>query len=285
MSITLITTNIYILDECLLPGSCLDNTDCVNEPGGYSCGCEEGYGDTGSGCIDLNECDDPAACDVNADCSNTPGSFSCVCRAGYGGNGLLCEDDNECRDLPDTGCDENANCVNDDGSYHCECYTGYDSPDGTAITGDCIPRNECIEFPGICPLPAVGGICIDMPPSENGYRCDCEDGYVYIEEFNFCQDFDECLTFPCPDGSLCTNLEPSYSCSCMPGYSQNGTLAPMGDGFCSEFDECALGVSNCNLTSSICVNTFGSHLCICKAGFISDGNGNCVVSMIFLNHF
>lgn len=28
----------------------------------------------------------------------------------------------------------------------------------------------------------------------------------------------------------------------------------------------------------MCVNTFGSHLCLCLPGYTKDGNGNCVVS-------
>ena len=61
-----------------------------------------------------------------------------------------------------------------------------------------------------------------------------------------------------------------------PGRSHKYKKQLSGDGSCTEFDECALGVSNCNLTTSICVNTFGSHVCLCKSGYIADVDGNCV---------
>jgi len=269
------------IDECLItPSVCTDNALCTNTVGSYSCGCDDGFqGPDPDTCEDINECDAvPAPCAAVATCSNNPGSFTCACPTGYSGNGFICEDIDECRVLPDTGCDDGANCINSPGSFSCECRSGYDSTNGTGVTGDCTPKNECLESP----CPTVGGICTDLPPEQNGYICSCEDGYQYIPNINFCEDVNECNEAPCTAGAVCTNSDPGFDCNCDTGFVQsNGTglfsfSNQVGDATCDEINECELGISSCNLTTSICVNTFGGHLCYCKPEYIDDGFGNCV---------
>ena len=87
--------------------------------------------------------------------------------------------------MKDPGCDENANCINDPGTYHCECLTGFDSPLGQATVGDCIPGNECDDVPSVCPEP--NGVCVDLHPNENGYRCECLSGWEYVPITHMCQ--------------------------------------------------------------------------------------------------
>lgn len=45
------------------------------------------------------------------------------------------------------------------------------------------------------------------------------------------------------------------------------------NGTCVDIDECAEKTSKCNKRAS-CVNTIGSHQCICEDGFTGDGE-NC----------
>jgi hypothetical protein len=147
------------------------------------------------------------------------------------------------------------------------------------MVGDCVPRNECVELVGICPTEVSGGLCIDLVPEDNGYMCSCVDGYAYNAALNFCTPINECLLNPCPTGASCIDLEPSYQCVCDLGYDTNGDLPPSGlldvDGSCEEFDECDLGVSNCDLDKSVCVNTIGSHFCLCFPAYFMDANNVC----------
>ncbi|CBY37716.1 unnamed protein product [Oikopleura dioica] len=222
------------IDECdIMPSVCTDNALCTNTVGSYSCGCDDGFqGPDPDTCEDINECDSVIApCAAVATCSNNPGSFTCACPTGYSGNGFICEDIDECRVLPDTGCDDGANCINSPGSFSCECRSGYDSVNGTGVTGDCTPKNECLDSPY---------------------------GYQYIPNINFCQDINECNEAPCTAGAVCTNNDPGFDCNCDTGFVQSN------------------GISSCNLTTSICVNTFGGHLCYCKPEYADDGFGNCV---------
>jgi hypothetical protein len=200
--------------------------------GSFTCGCEPGYsGPSADECEETDEClVDPDICSSDGTCHNTIGSFECICNPGYYGNGFICKDDNECQIGPNPACDNNAECVNDLGGYHCACRSGYTSPNGTAFTGDCVPRNECLEIFEICPDASVGGFCKDLAPEDsNGYECGCSAGYTYFPDINFCVDDNECEWSPCPDGASCINSEPGYSCECGGGYTTNGTLPPLGN--------------------------------------------------------
>jgi len=73
---------------------------------------------------------------------------------------------------------------------------------------------------------------------------------------------DDCLSNPCENGGVCTDLGDSFSCKCE------------GTGFeCTEcendIDECS-GVNNCD-TNAVCINTIGSFTCRCNPGFSGDG--------------
>ncbi|CAF2882084.1 unnamed protein product [Rotaria sp. Silwood2] len=51
-------------------------------------------------------------------------------------------------------------------------------------------------------------------------------------------------------------------CTCKLGYERNNVT-----GICTDIDECAMNVSNCNPESSTCNNTIGNYICDCKAGY------------------
>ncbi|CAF4938871.1 unnamed protein product, partial [Rotaria sp. Silwood2] len=51
-------------------------------------------------------------------------------------------------------------------------------------------------------------------------------------------------------------------CTCKLGYERNNVT-----GRCTDIDECAMNVSNCNPESSTCNNTIGNYTCDCIAGY------------------
>ena len=67
--------------------NCGDGTFCVNNNGGYTCACSDGYEqlsvdqDGLAMCFDADECaDNSHDCIPQADCNNTNGSFFCTCK-------------------------------------------------------------------------------------------------------------------------------------------------------------------------------------------------------------
>ncbi|KAH9606901.1 hypothetical protein KSS87_019735, partial [Heliosperma pusillum] len=69
-------------------------------------------------------------------------------------------------------------------------------------------------------------ICIGIEPDQDGYRCECKDGFAgnpYLPQG--CQDIDECegANNKCQEKEYCHNIEGSYICVCPKGYHGNGT--------------------------------------------------------------
>jgi hypothetical protein len=67
----------------------------------------------------------------------------------------------------------------------------------------------------------------------------------------------------CGDNAVCMGSDDNYTCTCMTGYSGNGT-------YCYDLDECKMESENCS-AYAFCTNTFGSYSCTCKKGYIGDG--------------
>ena len=93
-------------------------------------------------------------------------------------------------------------------------------------------------------------------------------------------DIDECAegTHNCDEGAKCNNTNGSFTCTCMEGYTGNGTT-------CVDNDECDLGTNNCDqkirhgspysydYIAALCTNTIGSFTCTCPEGY-NDKYGN-----------
>lgn len=45
-----------------------------------------------------------------------------------------------------------------------------------------------------------------------------------------------------------------------------------------DVDECSTGVASCH-KDALCINTAGLSFCVCKDGFIGDGENSCVRGM------
>ncbi|XP_032240944.2 tolloid-like protein 1 [Nematostella vectensis] len=114
------------IDECKEGGSSPCEQGCLNVPGGYLCGCYEGYFSLRDNphhvnCIDIDECErDNGGCSHN--CTNTYGDYFCSCPQGYylDKDQRTCKDSDECRL---SICSHT--CINTPGSYRCECKYGY----------------------------------------------------------------------------------------------------------------------------------------------------------------
>ncbi|XP_063714210.1 fibrillin-1-like [Symsagittifera roscoffensis] len=164
-------------------------------------------------------------------------------------NLLKTTEKNECAKLMQ-GCGP---CENFVGGYWCNCVTGF-QPD--FAEQNCLDVDECLENP--CDS---DGYCENNVGS---FECFCNQGYEG-NGFN-CSDVDECLDEEsCHWRASCTNHPGTHSCYCNAGYE--------GDD-CADVDECARGVSTCNVDTSSCVNTIGSFDCSCKAGFVKDQTGD-----------
>uniref|UniRef100_A0A8C5MW22 Mucin-like protein n=1 Tax=Leptobrachium leishanense TaxID=445787 RepID=A0A8C5MW22_9ANUR len=79
------------------------------------------------------------------------------------------------------------------------------------------------------------------------------------------EDIDECQVPDrnCHKSATCTNTPGSYYCSCLKGFSGNGTQ-------CMDIDECQYNGTIC-VYNSQCINTVGSYRCLCNKGFQGDG--------------
>ncbi|MBI5607974.1 MAG: hypothetical protein HY902_03745 [Deltaproteobacteria bacterium] len=83
---------------------------------------------------------------------------------------------------------------------------------------------------------------------------------------NFKLAVDPCATSNggCAGNATCSvGANNAAVCTCMPGYTGNGTA-------CSDIDECKNGTAKC-ANGSICSNTPGSYSCGCAAGYTGDG--------------
>ncbi len=130
------------VDECKQGVDCGPGGVCENNPGGYSCKCNDGYELVEGLCADIDECKLPITpCGKGGDCENTEGSHRCTCHNGY----ELSKDKLHCYDFNECGAQENpcgpGTCENNDGSYDCLCNPGARScvpPECDHIT--CVPE-------------------------------------------------------------------------------------------------------------------------------------------------
>ncbi|XP_013389521.1 fibrillin-2, partial [Lingula anatina] len=131
---------------------------------------------------------------------------------------------------------------------------------------------ECVCLNGF--KTDAGGICVDIDectqgiPSGFGFNIAVCTGFNCVNSIGSYRcggDLDECSlgTDNCAENATCTNTVGSFTCSCLPGFTGDGTV-------CNDIDECSLGTDNCAENAS-CTNTVGSFSCTCFPNYNGDG--------------
>jgi len=240
---------------------------CKNNHGSFECGCQNGYEDIDSECVDIDECKTQCTSDDQI-CKNLPGSFECACKDGYEDDGQGgCKDVNECEDEDIcSGSVLSKKCVNTPGSYFCEC----NEPGYSDLAGECEDINEC---PDGCT--GSNSSCTNLPGS---FQCTCGSGYQLDETETNCVDINECKNENACVLGKCWNTEGSFECcttathnfdeltgACTLKDPCDGVVCGLGYqcniiGECVDIDEC--DQEDICEADHTCENTNGSYTCL-----------------------
>ncbi|XP_053178575.1 hemicentin-1 [Scomber japonicus] len=280
------------VNECQESNPC--NQHCLNTIGSYRCACEPGFQLRNRRCIDINECRQ-RVCRSDQQCKNTRGGYTCIdlCPNGMtkGANGT-CVDIDECRDGTHQ-CRYNQICENTRGSYHCTCPRGYRSQ---GVGRPCVDINECERVPQPC-----AHQCVNSPGS---FKCTCPPGHHLLGDGKSCAGLERLPSYESysygyrsSQSSPQRNYQHLYHNLASQSYNsytgttrvRNRSRSRRGaslhssqrgfptcqDGFVSRGGRC-LDINECEVRDACqheCMNTPGSHRCLCPAGYRLMANG------------
>ncbi|XP_062857960.1 hemicentin-1 [Trichomycterus rosablanca] len=276
------------INECQESNPC--HQHCLNTIGSFRCACQPGYQVRNRRCIDINECRQ-RVCRSDQQCKNTRGGYSCIelCPTGMtkGANGT-CVDIDECRDGTHQ-CRYNQICENTRGSYHCTCPRGFRSQ-GVGLP--CIDINECERVPLPCAYQ-----CMNTPGS---YKCICPPGRHLLGDGKSCAGLERLPSYESfsygfhtsqtsPERSSSRHryhslASQSYHTFAVTGgqyrvnipssrYRRAIKVCPYG--FSAQKNKC-IDINECEQRDTCqheCINTQGSHKCLCPAGYRLMTNG------------
>uniref|UniRef100_A0A8C3AS77 Latent-transforming growth factor beta-binding protein 4 n=1 Tax=Cyclopterus lumpus TaxID=8103 RepID=A0A8C3AS77_CYCLU len=249
-------------DECTLFGQeVCKGGFCLDTVGSYECYCKTGhdYDAVKLECRDIDECEDESAC-AGGQCHNTDGSYMCFCTHPMvldpNLNGCVFSQ-HEAEQVDYLGIcwqtvTDSLTCTRPLGPDRKTTYTECCCLHGEAWGMDCAlcpPRNTgtrypwqraagCglgVSLPAADPLRAFEGLraeeCGILNGCENGrcvrvqegYTCDCFDGYTLDLSRMACVDVNECSELNnrmslCKHAK-CINTVGSYRCVCLPGFT------------------------------------------------------------------
>nr|XP_054608122.1 hemicentin-1 isoform X2 [Nothobranchius furzeri] len=281
------------VDECQESHPC--NQHCLNTIGSYRCACEPGFQLRNRRCMDINECRQ-RVCRSDQQCKNTRGGYTCVdlCPNGMtkSENGT-CDDIDECKDGTHQ-CQYNQICENTRGSYHCTCPRGFRSQ---GLGRLCLDINECERLPQPC-----AHQCINTPGS---FKCICPPGRHLLGDGKSCAGLERLPSYESysygyrttqssPERSPAQRLYHSLASHSYHSYtptsggryrsrsrkeahkhSSKQEVLTCQEGFepkgahCVDIDECEVR----DACQHECMNTPGSHRCLCPAGYRLMTNG------------
>lgn len=138
------------------------------------------------------------------------------------------------------------------------------APGFVCFEGTCTPEDFCSAAgtgPGCvvsCEQCDENASCVER--EDGSLSCICNEGYAGS---GVTCDINECLSMPCAEEAICTDLQPGYACACAPGWRGDGEV-------CEDVDECGEFSDNCSINAT-CINIPGSFVCDCLPGF--EGNG------------
>uniref|UniRef100_A0A3Q2YQV7 Latent-transforming growth factor beta-binding protein 4 n=1 Tax=Hippocampus comes TaxID=109280 RepID=A0A3Q2YQV7_HIPCM len=248
-------------DECMLFGQeVCKGGFCQDTVGSYECYCKTGqdYDPAKLECRDINECLDESVC-VGAQCLNTEGSYICFCNHPM----VLDPNSNSCIFVPDVTNMrwESMTCTLPVGHDRKTTFTECCCLFGEAWGMDCAlcPPKNTADYASMCnlagrhpyghdalvagpvdeyevnPFKAFEGLraeeCGILNGCENGrcvrvqegYTCECFDGYTLDPPRMACIDVNECSELNdrmslCKN-ARCINTVGSYRCVCLPGFT------------------------------------------------------------------
>ena len=284
------------IDECQTgEHKCTFSEKCKNNEGDFECICKPGYkkGENGQ-CIDKDECSENSdLCRPQSSvCKNLDGSYECECKPGFekDKDNDNCTDINECQ-IDNHNCTFIEKCENTEGGFVCKqnpqeserlisdfdiksnsCSDGFEFNE---LSQECEDIDEC-QNKDICDEGSVcknkNGTFICIKPQCDSESCTsnktCATG-TRVNEFNNCEDIDECQekVHNCSSLEKCVNLEASFKCECIKGYKRHDNKGCVDENECKDTMICDF--------SELCKNLIGSYECNCLPGFRKNITGEC----------
>lgn len=234
------------VDECL--GSpCSNGGICINTYGGFICQCPSGI--TGHTCEhDINECDDDPCLNEGV-CRNVLGSFICNCSSTQF-TGPLCDIplNQTCHANP---CQFNGTCEYSDLLMKpvCSCPYGFTGDYCSYVfqpcaMGSCDPEGtlECIT---------------NNNSSSTSVTCRCRDGYLGPTCSRNIKD--SCTYNQCLNNGSCTDINGTFFCTCLPGFSGRSCENVIQTECQSEL--------TCSGSNGQCIRILEDEFCKCNDGW------------------